>query len=1048
MGLFETITNAILPKQKNNFTRGNDFLKYGNRNILYPTWSDVQLEKKDEYKGYAYAAIQKRSNKVARLAKENLRTWANDSTLAKAQKINMTLTHPYLRLIESSTTFSQKKFWKDISMYLDLRGVYYLGVVRGILEQEGEEPIYGDAKEFILLNPYEITRIVNKDGEVGGYLEVKPDGRSREWGVHQIIEMRESKPENQEQTFSMVDAAKESLYTISQATDYARQTLNGNLNAPGIISTDVILQDEDFANFIARMKNSQKGEPIFGNGSGAIKWQPMQVNLDQAALTNIKAGSRDEFFAVSGTSKTILGIEESGTTRETSRTQTELFISEVAEPRLEDIIDYLNLDYKSKYPSQYRTYGYLIEVVASTSKDYDASIKAVQLKREEYQLAQDMMDMGYTKESAIQYAKGEIDLDQIQEIEFEVAKEEAQEEAILEEISSDTPQDGESGSEEIIEDPAEEQPAEENSVEKNEADKSVVLNEDDELVFEEDWNGWLGAVVKPINVLERLKVAGKDKFILDDEQVKDYSSIPAEKVPHFTLMYGFRDDPEQMKDLIDGAVKGLKEVTIKKISHFDLEYGKCIVALLDKTPELLKARKNLEKLPYKAGPFGFDNPHITLVYIDKEENAEEYYSLFEDLPGQIFEVLALDYGNGYENGLYNIKPEAEETEEESIPPKIEDNAHYHEDGTLCTHCHSDTGIETYHNDLSDEDVEIMDNAYNSFIQTLRSIQKEAINKSISKVTINSFEEEDILTEEDKIELSEKLKNAVKDYWWILVPMFATTLISQRNNQFKTKYNFVFSDDIKDRVMENATKVSDSHIQTIINNILKASNKSYRNILETISVNLLTELYKKNPEKLKDYFEAEPTEKQVLKAIRETDILEKNRKVYEKANRMVAEGYGRNEIIKAIQKEYDYISTNRAKTIASNEASRAFVNSQYQADLQFLNAVGKMDVAYKELYSRSGNPCTFCQEVINKGPVPFTKPFVELGETLKTTVNGKEAEWTANYEAIDAGVLHVNCQCGYRLILKDETNGIDTSYNALSAQKITNKLTGLQNGESK
>ena len=70
----------------------------------------------------------------------------------------------------------------------------------------------------------------------------------------------------------------------------------------------------------------------------------------------------------------------------------------MVEPRVEDIIDFLNLDYKTKYPSQYQTYGYLIEVISASSRDYDADIKAIQLKREEYQLAQDMIDMGYTKE--------------------------------------------------------------------------------------------------------------------------------------------------------------------------------------------------------------------------------------------------------------------------------------------------------------------------------------------------------------------------------------------------------------------------------------------------------------------------------------------------------------------------------------------------------------------------------------------------------------------------------------------------------------------------
>ena len=1033
MGLFNTITNAIFPerKQKNNYTRGNDFLKYGNRNTLYPTWSEVKLTEMDVYKGYAYAAIQKRSNKVAKLAKENLRTWANDTTIKKMSEYNMTPTHPYLRVIEGSTKFSQKKFWKDISIYLDLVGVYYLGVVRGYQELADGEEIYGDVKEFVLLNPLEIKRVVNKDGQVGGYIEQKPDGRTRKWQKHQIIEMRELNPKDESKVYSMVSAGKESIYTINQATDYARQTINGNLNAPGILTTDVVLQDEDFANFVSRIKNSQKGEPLFANGSGAINWQPMQIDLDQAALLNIKSGSRDEFFAVSGTSKTVLGIEESGTTRETARTQTELFLSDVVEPRVEDIIDFLNLDYKTKYPSQYRTYGYLIEVISASSRDYDADIKAIQLKREEYQLAQDMIDMGYTKESSIQYAKGEIDLDQIQELNYgELSKE------LDGEDSEDTDSNASSESQEPDNTQESESTAEQ-SEEKEQTNDSQTLrvleNEDGELEFKEEFNGWLAGVVKPIEVRKRLEAIGKTKYLVDGDEIKDFSNVPAEDVPHFTLMYGLKDQPYEIKDLINGAISGLKEVSIKKISHFELDYANCLVAILNKTPELMKARSNLEKLPHQEEEFGFNNPHITLAYIDKGEDMKPYYELFEDLPGQILDVVAIDYGKGYEEGLYESfkkeKNPIEKTEDKKEETE-EPHSHHHNEQSVCEHCKEDTGIQTYYNDLSEEDSEIMDEAYNSFMTILRSIQKDTIEKAISKVNINSFEEEDVLGEDDKKEISNRLQQAIKDYWWVLVPMFANTLVSQRNNQFRTKYNFVFSQEIKDQVMENATKVSEGHLNTIINNILKASNKAYKNLLQGLAVDLIDETYDKNPDKFSEYFKAKPTKAEIAKAIDTTSILENNRKIYEKANKLVSEGYGRKDIIKAIKSEYANLSTKRAELIASNETSRAFVNSQYQADIQFLNSIGKLSIAQKELYSRSNNPCPFCRELINRGPIPFTEPFLALGETIKTKINGKEATYTANYEDIDAGILHVNCHCGYRLVMKDQVNGVSAKYNSL------------------
>ncbi len=48
------------------------------------------------------------------------------------------------------------------------------------------------------------------------------------------------------------------IYTLDQSGDHTRQSLNGNLNAPGI----VILDDIDFRNFKAQLWQELEGEPI------------------------------------------------------------------------------------------------------------------------------------------------------------------------------------------------------------------------------------------------------------------------------------------------------------------------------------------------------------------------------------------------------------------------------------------------------------------------------------------------------------------------------------------------------------------------------------------------------------------------------------------------------------------------------------------------------------------------------------------------------------------------------------------------------------------
>ena len=168
-----------------------DFLRYGNREKLYPSWSDIQMPDSDMYRGYSYAVIQKRGNKVASLAKNNLKTWAKQEIVDEYQKREEQVLHPYLKVIEDSTKFTEKQFWKNISIYLDLAGRYYLGVIRNEIKPLNPKlpVITTDPTEFVMLNPYEIRRVIDKNGNVAGYIERKKDGRYREWPLHQIIEM-------------------------------------------------------------------------------------------------------------------------------------------------------------------------------------------------------------------------------------------------------------------------------------------------------------------------------------------------------------------------------------------------------------------------------------------------------------------------------------------------------------------------------------------------------------------------------------------------------------------------------------------------------------------------------------------------------------------------------------------------------------------------------------------------------------------------------------------------------------------------------------------
>lgn len=394
-----------------------DFLRYGNKKALVQDWSKIVMTDKDLYTGYPYAAINNRANKVSQLATNNLKTDSTPDIMKKARAKQEEVMHPYLNIIDTSKSFSNYKFWYDISTFLDLEGVYYLFVLRTVGEGEDTGRI-GNPIEFKLLNPYNIRRVIDEEArkqgiiKVGGYVEAR-DGLVREFAPEQIIEIRKLNPFSDEDPFAMTDAAKESQFTLKQAGDYTRHSLKNNMAAPGIISTDVLLDPQQFANFVSRVTNQEKGLPLFGNGAGAITWDSMQIDMDKAALDKINEINRQSLFAVSGVGKTIMSIEESGTTRETARAQKDIFVENHVMPQLQLIIDALNQDYKIYYENDYKTNKYEIYIDNPLGTDRDAELKDIEIRDESWKLYDKLIAMGYKRELAAKYASGEITLEEL-----------------------------------------------------------------------------------------------------------------------------------------------------------------------------------------------------------------------------------------------------------------------------------------------------------------------------------------------------------------------------------------------------------------------------------------------------------------------------------------------------------------------------------------------------------------------------------------------------------------------------------------------------------
>lgn len=406
MDLSQKIKNALAAFRKTNNSvgvDGNAFLKYGRRNTMPSLWSNPEITDQDFYTGYGFAVINKRANRSVTLGKNFLFTNANDSIVQAANEKGEKITHPYLDLIRSSEDFSERDFWYNISTYLDLEGIYYLMAVRTVTNSG----LVGNIQKFTLLNPYCIRQVCDSKGNLGGYIESRPGTTAtREIPKEMIIPVKLLNPFNPSQPYSLADAARDSQFTLKQANDYARESINGNINAPGIISTAIELPDDQFDNFVERIKHHGRGEPLFGNGAGTVDWVNMQTDLDKAALDKINSISRDALLAVSGTSKSGMGVEEAGAGREVSKTQKDDFTENAVMPQVENIIDALNLDYRRYYASQWKRNGFVITLDNPLETDRDAESKDVEIRSSEFELLKSLLSAGYEYDIASKYAKG------------------------------------------------------------------------------------------------------------------------------------------------------------------------------------------------------------------------------------------------------------------------------------------------------------------------------------------------------------------------------------------------------------------------------------------------------------------------------------------------------------------------------------------------------------------------------------------------------------------------------------------------------------------
>lgn len=274
----------------------------------------------------------------------------------------------------------------------------------------------------------------------------------------------------------------------------------------------------------------------------------------------------------------------------------------------------------------------------------------------------------------------------------------------------------------------------------------------------------------------------------------------------------------------------------------------------------------------------------------------------------------------------------------------------------------DNHLHTINNQLTNEESGVIAQHQGVLENAVKNLEIQATMMVMKKVVKNKFDEEsDIIGDPDRKRLVRELDAAMQAFYLVIIPLYAKRTMNRRLQEFQKMGVFAMNTEVKNYIKVIASKTSESHVATILTDLRSAVQKA------------------------------------------------------------AFEGATQQEMINAITSEYNEIANNRAKAIARTETNRAFTQSQFQADKQFLKQNQLVGKAFKQWMTTSDNPCAICQELASRPPVPFRQDFEEFGSEIVVTYEDegktKVLKQKIDYEPLEAGNAHVNCGCKYRLIVE-------------------------------
>jgi len=360
-------------------------------------YSAAELE--EIYRGYIFAAIRKTRNKVADIMVNNIEmydpTKGNPKDAPKLEDVQ----HPYLLAIDKAPV-DNTLFYAGIASFMMILGEAFLDAGERTMVAGNIKPV----DKFTLLQSNRVVRTYDDDGNLKTYkLTLKmPSGLDKvtHYLPTNAIALTDLNPVDLRKGYGMIRPVVDETSLETMATRLQIATLANMIKAPGVLSSKEKLEKDDYDELKHQVETrwtsndmDKAGTPIVSNG-GFIDYKSLIEDLDKMAMKEIRSLNRDAFFAVLGVSKTILGIEESGTTRDVSRTQTDNFILDTVMPLVNGIVSGLNQDYINNYPADYARKPIKMRAIAPISKDLDQEKAEAEINKQRAETFKSLVEAG------------------------------------------------------------------------------------------------------------------------------------------------------------------------------------------------------------------------------------------------------------------------------------------------------------------------------------------------------------------------------------------------------------------------------------------------------------------------------------------------------------------------------------------------------------------------------------------------------------------------------------------------------------------------------